>query len=140
MAFRATLEMDDSMNRTVSKSLECEATVQAFIDDDDYDLSDFDPKALSYYQLDGKLYSMPFNLAGPILLYDKQDFADAGLDPDEPPATFDDVRAAAEKLVKRDADGNVTHYGISLQISAWFFEQMLAKQGAFYVNNENGRA
>src|SRR3972149_5819640 len=29
MAFRATLEMDDSMNRTVSKSLECEATVLA---------------------------------------------------------------------------------------------------------------
>src|SRR3989304_5649763 len=29
MAFRATLEMDDSMNRTVSKSLDCEASVLA---------------------------------------------------------------------------------------------------------------
>jgi sn-glycerol 3-phosphate transport system substrate-binding protein len=113
--------------------------VQAFVDEDDYDLSDFDPKALSYYRVDGKLYSMPFNLAGPILLYDKEDFREAGLDPEKPPQTLDEVRAYAEELVKRDGDGNITRHGIALQVSPWFFEQMLAKQGALYVNNDNGR-
>lgn len=132
------IQLDDVSTQIMIDSDET-TPVQEFIDKDNYDLSDFDPKALSYYQLDGKLYSMPFNLAGPILLYDKQDFADAGLDPEKPPQTLDDVRAAAEALVKRDTDGNVTHYGMSLQISAWFFEQMLAKQGAFYANNKNGR-
>jgi sn-glycerol 3-phosphate transport system substrate-binding protein len=132
------IQLDDVSTQIMIDSDEI-TPVQEFIDEDGYDLTDFDPKALSYYQLDGKLYSMPFNLAGPILLYDKEDFADAGLDPETPPQTLDDVRAAAEQLVKRDADGKVTHYGISLQISAWFFEQMLAKQGAFYANNQNGR-
>jgi sn-glycerol 3-phosphate transport system substrate-binding protein len=89
--------------------------------------------------VDGKLYSMPFNLAGPILYYDKQAFRDAGLDPEKPPATLEEVRAYSEKLTQRDAQGNITHYGIALAISPWIFEQMLAKQGALYVNGDNGR-
>ena len=132
------IQLDDVSTQIMIDSDEI-TPVQEFIDNDSYDLSDFDPKALSYYKLDGKLYSMPFNLAGPILLYDKEDFIAAGLAPDKPPDTLDEVRTAAEQLVERDSDGNVTHYGISLQVSAWFFEQMLAKQGAFYANNQNGR-
>ncbi len=132
------IQLDDVSTQIMIDSDEI-TPVQDFVDEDNYDLSDFDPKALAYYRLDGKLYSMPFNLAGPILYYDKPDFTDAGLDPDKPPVTLDEVRAAAEKLVKRDASGKVTRHGIALQISPWFFEQMLAKQGAFYVNNQNGR-
>jgi sn-glycerol 3-phosphate transport system substrate-binding protein len=132
------IQLDDVSTQIMIDSQEI-TPVQKFIDDDKYDLSDFDPKALAYYRLDGKLYSMPFNLAGPILYYDKQDFIDAGLDPDKPPQTLDEVRQYSEKLVKRDASGNITRQGIALQISPWFFEQMLAKQGALYVNNNNGR-
>lgn len=113
--------------------------VQRFIDDEGYDLSDFEPKALDYYSVDGTLYSMPFNLAGPILYYDRQAFEDAGLDPDRPPATLDEVRAYSERLLVRDEKGEVTRTGISLEISAWSFEQMLAKGGALDVNNGNGR-
>lgn len=115
------------------------APIQEFIDEEGYDLSDFDPKAMEYYRVNGRLYSMPFNLAGPILYYDKQDFIDAGLDPDDPPRTLEEVRQYAEKLVKRNEQGEVIRHGIALQISPWFFEQMLAKQGALYVNNGNGR-
>jgi sn-glycerol 3-phosphate transport system substrate-binding protein len=132
------IQLDDVSTQIMIDSEEIKP-VQDYIDEENYDLSNFDPKALSYYTLDGTLYSMPLNLSGPILLYDKDDFAEAGLDPERPPETLDEVRAAAEKLVKRDSSGNVTHHGISLQISAWFFEQMLAKQGALYVNGQNGR-
>lgn len=113
--------------------------VQEFIDEEGYDLSDFDPKALSYYRMNGRLYSMPFNLAGPILYYDRQAFAEAGLDPDQPPRTLEEVREYSEQLLRRNEQGEVTRSGIALQISAWVFEQMLAKQGALYVNNGNGR-
>jgi sn-glycerol 3-phosphate transport system substrate-binding protein len=113
--------------------------VQSFIDQEHYDLSDFDPKAMDYYRVNGKLYSMPFNLTGPILYYDRQDFIDAGLDEDKPPRTLDEVRQYSQKLVKRDAGGKVTRAGIALEIDPWFFEQMLAKEGALFVNNGNGR-
>ena len=132
------IQLDDVSTQTMVDSGVI-TPVQKFIDEEGYDLSDFDPKALEYYRVDGKLHSMPFNLADPILYYNRQDFIDAGLDPDKPPRTLDDVRQYSEKLVKRDAQGNVTRYGISLEIDPWFFEQMLAKQGALFVNNGNGR-
>lgn len=103
------------------------------------DLSDFEPRALQYYTLDGKLRAMPFNLSGLVLYYDKDAFKEAGLDPEKPPATLEELRADSEKLLKRDARGDVTRYGIALSIDAWKFEQMLAKQGALYANNGNGR-
>lgn len=113
--------------------------IQQFIDEERYDLSDFEPKALDYYTLDGVLYSMPFNLAGPILYYDRAAFEDAGLDPDKPPRTLEEVRAYSERLLKRDEQGKVVRRGIALQTSAWFFEQMLALGGALDVNAGNGR-
>jgi len=104
------------------------------------DLADFEPRALAYYTLDGALQAMPFNLSGLVLYYDKQAFAEAGLDPNKPPATLEEVRADSEKLLKRDANGNITRNGIALSIDPWKFEQMLAKQNALFANNENGRA
>ncbi len=100
-----------------------------------FDLSDFEPRALAYYTVDGILYSMPFNLSGPILYYNKSVFEQAGLDPGKPPTTFDEIRQYSEKLRAKNPDG----YGIALSINPWFFEQMLAKQGALYANSGNGR-
>jgi sn-glycerol 3-phosphate transport system substrate-binding protein len=52
---------------------------------------------------------------------------------------LDDVRVASEKLMLRNDDGSIKRNGIALSINAWYFEQMLAKQGALYGNNGNGR-
>ena len=132
------IQLDDVSTQIMIDSEEI-TPIQEFIDAEDYDLSDFEPKALAYYRIGGRLYSMPFNMAGPILYYDRQAFAEAGLDPNKPPRTLDEVRSYSERLVRRNAQGQVTRYGIALQISPWMFEQMLAKQGALYVNNANGR-
>lgn len=103
------------------------------------DLADFEPRALDYYTLNGKLQAMPFNLSGPVLYYDKEVFREVGLDPERPPVTLDEVRAYSERILKRNPDGSIARHGIALNISAWYFEQMLAKQGALYANNGNGR-
>ncbi len=132
------IQLDDVSTQIMLDSEEI-TPVQQFIDEEEYDLTDFEPKALDYYRIDDALASMPFNMSGPILYYDREAFEDAGLDPDLPPRTLEEVREYAEKLVVRDESGEVTRYGISLQISPWLFEQMLAKQGAPYVNNGNGR-
>jgi sn-glycerol 3-phosphate transport system substrate-binding protein len=135
----ALIQLDDVSTQLMQDSGAI-VSVQDFVDEEAYDLSDFEPKALQYYRnADGRLDSMPFNLAGPILFYDKEDFRAAGLDPEEPPQTLDEVRAAAERLQTRDDSGKVVRNGIALQVSAWFFEQMLAKQGVLYANNSNGR-
>ena len=149
-AMPAMIQLDDIELRFMVDS---NATVppQDFIDRDNaaagtsegyeppIDLTDFEPRALQYYTLDGKLRAMPFNLSGLVLYYDEEAFKNAGLDPDKPPATLEELRADSEKLLTRDSNGNITRNGIALSIDPWKFEQMLAKQGALYANNGNGR-
>ena len=67
------------------------------------------------------------------MLYNKDAFKAAGLDPENPPQTFEEIIAAAEKLKTDDM------YGFSILLYGWFFEELLATQGGIYVDGENGR-
>jgi sn-glycerol 3-phosphate transport system substrate-binding protein len=111
--------------------LPAEACVKA----DKYDLSDHLKRVINYYTVDGTLWPMPFNVSNPVLLYNKLAFEKAGLDPDKPPATLDEVQTDAKALV----DKGVTKAGFSLKLDPWYLEQWLAKAGKAYVNNGNGR-
>jgi sn-glycerol 3-phosphate transport system substrate-binding protein len=108
---------------------------QACIDATKYDTSDYVKRVLDYYTVDGTQYPMPFNVSNPILYYDKNGFRAAGLDPNKPPATLDEVRAAAKKLQTVGYK-----YGWGLKLDPWYLEQWSAKAGKLYANNENGRA
>lgn len=112
--------------------------VQKWIDSDKIDVNTFEKNIMGYYTVDNKLYSMPFNTSTPILYYNKDLFKAAGLDPEKPPRTFEEVADAARKLTVKEG-GKVTRPGISLAIYGWFFEQLMALQNANYANNNNGR-
>jgi sn-glycerol 3-phosphate transport system substrate-binding protein len=114
--------------------------IQEYLDQEDYDLSDFAPAAIAYYTVDDTLYAMPYGLAVPLMFYDKAPFREVGLDPDQPPRDLDEAQAVSEKLLRRDSAGNVTRSGLALDVSPWFLEVMLAGAGELYVNNDNGRA
>ncbi|WP_274364003.1 ABC transporter substrate-binding protein [Paenibacillus thermotolerans] len=107
--------------------------VQKFIDADGYDVSGLEENILGYYTFDNQLYSMPFNTSNPILYYNKDMFKAAGLDPENPPKTYEEVAAAAKALTQ---DGR---YGASFAIYGWFMEQFHANAGVDYLNNGNGR-
>ena len=63
-----------------------------------FDRSSFLPAVISYYQTpNGKLLSMPFNSSTPVLWYNQDAFAKAGIK--EAPKTWPDVKAASEKLL-----------------------------------------
>jgi sn-glycerol 3-phosphate transport system substrate-binding protein len=134
----ALVQIEDISTQLMIDSQEI-TPIQDFIDREDYDLSNFEPRVLDYYRIGDRLYSMPFNLSSPVLYYDKNDFREVGLDPEKPPQTLEEVKAYSEKLLQKDSSGNITRSGIALEISPWYFEQMLAKAGALYVNNGNGR-
>jgi sn-glycerol 3-phosphate transport system substrate-binding protein len=102
---------------------------------DKYDLSDHVERVVDYYTVDNVLWPMPFNVSNLILLYNKQAFTKAGLDPERPPATFDEIRNAAEKIVS----SGVAKSGIAIKTAPEYPEQWLAKAGQPYVNNGNGR-
>jgi len=114
--------------------------IQEYLDQEDYDLSDFAPAAIAYYTVDNTLYAMPLGVGVPLMFYNKAPFREVGLDPERPPRDLDEALAASEKLVQRDSAGNVTRYGFALELHPWYLEVMLAGAGELYVNNDNGRA
>ncbi|NMH67894.1 ABC transporter substrate-binding protein [Bacillus sp. RO3] len=113
--------------------------VQKFIDNENYDTSQWDQNISNYYSVDGEQYSMPFNSSTPVLIYNKDAFKEAGLNPDEAPMTYSELMTAAKKLTKSNG-GQTSQYGFSILNYGWFFEEMVAAQGGHYVNNENGRS
>ena len=52
-------------------------------------------------------YGIPYETDVRVLFYNKNAFREAGLDPDKPPKTWDDLMAAADKLDKKKDDGSI---------------------------------
>jgi sn-glycerol 3-phosphate transport system substrate-binding protein len=90
---------------------------------------------LRYYSYKGKLYSMPFNSSTAMLYYNKDVFKKAGLDPEKPPTTFEELYEDGLKIVQSGA----AQAGITFGWPAWIFEQMFAYHDQLYANNDNGR-
>lgn len=90
------------------------------------------PEIRRYYEVAGKLYSLPFATSNPIVYYNTDALKKAGV---KPPATFAELRTAAQKLTS--ADKKIT--GITWPLHGWFFEQFMAVQGKDLVNQGNGR-
>ena len=114
--------------------------VQQFIDQENYDLSDLNKNGVKYYTVSDELWAMPFSISVSMLFYNKATFREVGLDPEKPPRDLEEVRQVSEKMLKRDANGNVTRAGIALDIVGWYLDFTMAEHGDFYANNENGRA
>ncbi|MBP3043753.1 ABC transporter substrate-binding protein [Arthrobacter jiangjiafuii] len=111
---------------------------QAFIDRDEYDVSDLQPNIAGYYSIDDELWSMPFNTSMPVLYYNKTLFEAAGLDAETPPLTLADVGTAAGKLSK--VNGGPAEFGFNAAIYGWLLEQEIATNGGLYCGPDNGRA
>ena len=114
--------------------------VEACVESSAYDTSAFLPTGLGAYATQGVQWSMPFNISNPVLFYNKKIFTAAGLDPEKPPVSLDDVRAASEVIVGTGA----AKYGLALDSGfdsggGWYIEQWFAKAGEFYADNQNGR-
>lgn len=113
--------------------------VQRFVDDEDYDVSDFVPRAIEYYTVEGDLQCVPLNVSVNLFYYNKVAFQEAGLDPEDPPRTLDEVREAAERLVARGGAQEAGQAGIALEIAPWYVENLLVMHGDLYADNANGR-
>jgi sn-glycerol 3-phosphate transport system substrate-binding protein len=114
--------------------------MQDLIDaDPTFDIGAFMPQVLDYYRVNGKLYCMPFNSSNAIMFYNKTLFEKAGLDPNKPPKTYEELLEIAEKLTTKDDKGNVAQAAVCWSLNCWFFEQFMAAQNAPLVDNDNGR-
>ena len=103
-------------------------------------LDSFYPSLMANGKTQGKTWGIPFQRSTIVLYYNKDAFKEAGLDPEKAPATWADMQAMGEKLVKKDASGNVERYGVMVPSTGypyWMF-QAFAKQNGEVLMNQDG--
>ncbi|WP_030123377.1 extracellular solute-binding protein [[Kitasatospora] papulosa] len=73
--------------------------ISAYVDDTSVPaLKDIQPQVFDVARKDGKLYALPTSNYTMGLMINRKLFTQAGLDPDTPPATWEEVRAASRKI------------------------------------------
>ncbi len=108
---------------------------QACMEAAGYDLTNLEPAARAKYSVDDVLYPGYMNLATPVLYYNKSHWEQAGLDPEDPPGTLDEVYDQAVAL----RDAGVSAKPLSFRVSRWFYEIWLTGVGGEIVNENDGR-
>jgi sn-glycerol 3-phosphate transport system substrate-binding protein len=113
---------------------------QSCVEASDFDLEPLVDRAVEFYTVEDVLQTMPFNVSTPVLYYNEAMFEAAGLDPDDPPTTFEEVREYSQAIV----DSGAATYGIALETQfdaggGWAIEQSFALAGELYADADNGR-
>ncbi|WP_051751880.1 extracellular solute-binding protein [Streptosporangium amethystogenes] len=100
--------------------------------------ADFDTRLLAPASgPDGKVYGLPTEAYAAGLVYNRELFTKAGLDPDKPPATWEDVRAAAKQI--NDKTG-VPGFGMhsTSNTGGWILTTMTYAYGGRMEKEEGG--
>lgn len=96
--------------------------------------SDFVEGLLELNRWQGELYGLPFNCSNPILYYNKDLFRAAGLDPEKPPVTWDELRAMAAKISALGDD----IFGFNIERgSGWITQGYTWQFGGDWVAKDN---
>jgi len=108
-------------------------------DEDKVWLESFYPAFMQNSQTGGKTYGIPFQRSTPVLYWNKEAFAEAGLDPETPPKTWEETIEMGKKLVKKDDAGNVTRWGVRIPSSGfpyWLFQGLTTQNDVILANSD----
>jgi sn-glycerol 3-phosphate transport system substrate-binding protein len=101
---------------------------------------EFYPAFMANGQIGGKTWSIPFQRSTIVLYWNKDAFKEAGLDPEKAPATWDEMVAMGKKLIKKDASGNTTRWGVEIPTTGYGYWMLgaLAIENGQKLMNEAG--
>lgn len=107
-----------------------------FIAADNVDLERFWAYTRSDVSYNGQIWGIPYSPDTRILFYDKDAFAEAGLDPEQPPQTWDELWEYAQLLDKTDAQGNLERVGFNPMWGNVYVMPFVWSNGATLVNDD----
>lgn len=93
------------------------------------------PVALASCMYGGKLWGLPDQTNGLCLFYNRDMFSAAGLDPDRPPATWDELIRYGKRLTREDEGV----FGIGLSNSLWWSLPFFYTYGAELLSDDGTR-
>ena len=85
-------------------------------------------------------YGIPWQRSTIVLYYNKDAFKAAGLDPEQPPTTWDELYEDAQKLTITE-NGQTTQYGIQIPSDGyayWMLQTFCVQQDGFNLMNDTG--
>lgn len=103
------------------------------------DKDDFYEAALARYTVNKKLYAIPNAVSTTLLYYNANLFKEAGLDPNKPPQTWDDVVMMGKKLTRdTDGDGKPDKWGLLTHTTVNYFLFAMIYQNGGRLFDEQG--
>lgn len=111
----------------------------AYVTDEEMEswIGGFYPSFMQNSQAGGKTWGIPFQRSTPVMYWNKAAFAEAGLDPEVPPANWAELVEMGQKLTKHDASGNVTQWGLRIPSAGfpyWLFQGLSTPNDAILAN------
>ncbi|HKJ26452.1 MAG TPA: ABC transporter substrate-binding protein [Anaerolineales bacterium] len=107
-----------------------------------FNVDDFYPLLASYDVIDGSRYALPVSTNNMQVIWNKDLFAAAGLDPEMPPATWEEMQAMSEQCQNLD-EGIVGFEFYTQPIGegiTWQFQVWLWAAGGEFLNADNTAA
>ncbi|MBZ0304099.1 MAG: ABC transporter substrate-binding protein [Anaerolineae bacterium] len=103
----------------------------------DLNMDDIFPAPLGQCSYQGTYYCLPWGTDTYALFWNKDLFEDAGLDPETPPQTLEELVEFADKLTVVEADGTVSQLGFIPDFS-WSHLSLYTRMFGGYWYNEDG--
>ena len=101
-------------------------------------LKSFYPALMENGRTQGKTWGIPFQRSTIVMYYNKDAFRAAGLNPENPPATWDEFVMAGKKLTKRKGD-NVEQWGMMIPSTGypyWMFGALTMQNNQTLMNGD----
>lgn len=102
-------------------------------------LASFYPALMQNGTVAGKTYGVPFQRSTIVMYYNKDLFREAGLDPEKPPTSWEELATMGAALTKKNANGNVDQWGAMIPSTGypyWMFGALTKQQGQVLMNQE----
>jgi sn-glycerol 3-phosphate transport system substrate-binding protein len=96
-------------------------------------LDSFYPALMANGQIEGKTWGIPFQRSTIVAYYNKELFSAAGLDPESPPATWDELISMGKALTNDDS------YGLMIPSTGypyWMFQALAIQNGKEVMSND----
>lgn len=94
----------------------------------------FSPNGLKLGQLNGKTYGLPFTFSTPVLFYNAKLFEEAGLDPNSPPTTWEEVKEYGLQIAEKTGEAGV-HIGGATG-NDWIIQGLIGSNGGQVLSDD----
>ncbi|WP_067708478.1 ABC transporter substrate-binding protein [Nocardia yamanashiensis] len=96
----------------------------------------FAARARTLDDWDGHTYGVPFVFSTPVLYFNASLFERAGLDPNQPPATWQQVADAGKAIAEKTGQGGVYIDCLTKSAKDWCFQSMVRSNGGRVVSED----